>query len=137
PQILHKSDLGGIIINITTPAEVRGSFNEIMRRVSKRMPGAKIYGVIVQKMMKKKGREIIIGANKDLQFGHLIMCGLGGIYVNFLEDVAFRLNPITRNEALDMLSETKAYKLLRGVRGEPPSDINSVIETILRIIKDL
>ncbi len=133
PQILHKSDLGGIMVNVSTPAEVRGSFNEIIRRVSKRMPGAKIYGIIVQKMIKKKGREIIIGANKDLQFGHLIMCGLGGIYVNFLEDVAFRLNPITRNEALEMLSETKAYKLLKGVRGEPPSDINSLIETILRI----
>jgi len=133
PQILHKSDLGGIIVNITTPAEVKGSFNEILRRISKRMPGAKIYGIIVQKMIKKKGREIIIGANKDLQFGHLIMCGLGGIYVNFLEDVAFRLNPVTRKEALEMLSETKAYKLLRGVRGEPPSDINSLIETILRI----
>ncbi|HUX99903.1 MAG TPA: acetate--CoA ligase family protein [Candidatus Deferrimicrobium sp.] len=133
PDILHKSDLGGIILNITTPDEVRGSFNEIMRQVRKRMPDAKIYGVTVQQMIKKKGKEIIIGANKDPQFGHLIMCGLGGIYVNFLEDVAFRLNPITRREALEMISETKSYKLLKGVRGEPPSDIQSLIDTILRI----
>jgi acetyltransferase len=133
PEILHKSDLGGIIMNITTPDEVRGSFNTILRRIEKRMPGTKIYGITVQKMMQKKGKEIIIGANKDPQFGHLIMCGFGGVYVNFLEDVAFRLNPITRKEALEMLSETKVYKLLRGVRGEPPSDIQKLIDTLLRI----
>jgi len=133
PDILHKSDLGGIILNITTPAEVRGSFNTILRRISKRMPDAKIYGITVQKQLQKKGKEIIVGANKDPQFGHLIMCGLGGIYVNFLEDVAFRLNPVSRIEAQEMLSETKAYKLLKGVRGEPPSDIQGLIDTILRI----
>ncbi len=133
PDILHKSDLGGIIVNITKPAEVRGSFNTIIRRVSKRMPNAKIYGVTVQKMIEKKGKEIIIGANKDPQFGHLLMCGFGGIYVNFLEDVAFRLNPVSRKDALEMLSETKVYRLLKGVRGEPPSDIESLIDAILRI----
>jgi len=133
PDILHKSDLGGIILNITTPEEVRGSFNTILRRISKRMPDAKIYGITVQKQMQKKGKEIIVGANRDPQFGHLIMCGLGGIYVNFLEDVAFRLNPVSRLEAQEMLAETKAFKLLKGVRGEPPSDIQALIDTILRI----
>ncbi len=133
PEILHKSDLGGIILNITTPDEVRGSFNAIYRRILKRLPDAKVYGITVQKMITKKGKEIIIGANKDPQFGHLIMCGYGGIYVNFLEDVAFRLNPISRKDAYEMLSETKVYKLLRGVRGEPPSDIPELIEAILRI----
>jgi len=133
PDILHKSDLGGIILNITTPEEVRGSFNAIMGRVSKRMPNARLYGITIQRQMQRKGKEIIIGANKDPQFGHLIMCGLGGIYVNFLEDVAFRLNPISRIEAQEMLAETKAYKLLKGVRGEPPSDIQGLIDIILRI----
>jgi len=133
PEILHKSDLGGIILNITTPEEVRGSFNAIMGRISKRMPDARLYGITVQRQMQRKGKEIIIGANKDPQFGHLIMCGLGGIYVNFLEDVAFRLNPITRLEAQEMIAETKAYKLLKGVRGEPPSDIQGLVDTILRI----
>ncbi|NVM53208.1 MAG: acetate--CoA ligase family protein [Candidatus Helarchaeota archaeon] len=133
PEILHKSDLGGIILNVSTPAEVKGSYNAIIRRVTKRMPGTKIYGIIVQKMIKKKGKEIIIGAHKDPQFGHLIMCGLGGIYVNFLEDVAFRLNPITPQEAREMLGETKVFKLLKGVRGEPASDIDKLIDAILRI----
>lgn len=133
PEIIHKSDLGGIILNIQNQDEVRGSFNEIMRRITKRLLDARIYGLTVQKMILKKGREIIIGANKDPQFGHLIMGGLGGIYVNFLEDVAFRLNPISRRDANIMLSETKAYKLLKGVRGEPPSDIRSLIDSFLRI----
>jgi len=133
PEILHKSDLGGIIFNITKPDEVRSSFNTIYNRIFKRLPYVKLYGITVQKMIQKKGKEIIIGANRDPQFGHLIMCGFGGIYVNFLEDVAFRLNPISRTEALEMLSETKVYKLLRGVRGEPPSDIQKLIEAILRI----
>ncbi|MHA1268610.1 MAG: acetate--CoA ligase alpha subunit [Candidatus Helarchaeota archaeon] len=133
PQILHKSDLGGIKLNLQSQQEVIRAFNNIIRNISNRMPDAKIYGITIQKMMDIKGREIIIGANFDSQFGHMIMCGFGGIYVNFLEDIAFRLNPITRKEALEMLSETKVYKLLRGVRGEPPSDINSLIDSILRV----
>ncbi|MFX1293916.1 MAG: acetate--CoA ligase alpha subunit [Promethearchaeota archaeon] len=133
PEILHKSDFGAIIMDINNSEEVRRSYNTITRRISKRMPSARINGVTVQKMITKKGKEIIIGARKDPQFGHLIMCGLGGIYVNFLEDVAFRINPISRREALEMLSETKVYKLLRGVRGEPPSDIQRLIDMILRI----
>ncbi|MHA1267113.1 MAG: acetate--CoA ligase family protein [Candidatus Helarchaeota archaeon] len=133
PEILHKSDLGGIILNIRSSEEVRSSFNEIIRRVIKRMPGARIYGVTIQKMVQKRGKELIIGANRDPQFGYLIMCGLGGIYVNFLQDVAFRLHPITRFDAQEMISETKAYKLLKGVRGEAPSDINKLIDTLLRI----
>ncbi len=133
PDIIHKSDLGGIILNLTKPEEVHGAFNTIMNRIDKRMPDARILGITIQKMIQKKGKEIIIGANKDPQFGHLLMCGLGGIYVNFLEDVAFRLNPISQKEALTMLSETKAYKLLKGVRGEPASDIPNLIDAILRI----
>ncbi|MHA1230372.1 MAG: acetate--CoA ligase alpha subunit [Candidatus Helarchaeota archaeon] len=133
PDILHKSDLGGIQLNLKNANEVKRAYNNIIRNISYRMPNARIYGITVQKMMNIDGKEIIIGANYDPQFGHLIMCGFGGIYVNFLEDVAFRLNPITRTEALEMLSETKVYKLLRGVRGEKPSDISSLIDVILRV----
>ncbi|MHA1751260.1 MAG: acetate--CoA ligase alpha subunit [Candidatus Helarchaeota archaeon] len=133
PDIVHKSDLKGVKLNLKTSKEVESAYNNIFHNISIRMPSAKIYGITVQKMVNTKGREIIIGGNFDSQFGHLIMCGFGGIYVNFLEDVAFRLNPITKNEALEMLSETKVYKLLRGVRGEPPSDINKLIESILKV----
>ena len=133
PDITHKTDLGGIELNLKSEEEVRRAFSKIMHNISQRMPDAKIYGITVQKMMSTKGRELIIGSNNDAQFGHLIMCGFGGIYVNFIEDVAFRLNPISRREAIEMLSETKVYKLLKGVRGEPPSDIDTLIESILRV----
>jgi acyl-CoA synthetase (NDP forming) len=133
PDITHKTDLGGIELNLKSEDEVRRAYSKIMHNISQRMPDAKIYGITVQKMMSTNGRELIIGSNNDAQFGHLIMCGFGGIYVNFLEDVAFRLNPISRREALEMLSETKVYKLLKGVRGEPPSDIDTLIESILRV----
>ncbi|MBD3226875.1 MAG: CoA-binding protein [Candidatus Lokiarchaeota archaeon] len=133
PDITHKSDLGGIELNLKSNEEVRRAYNNIMHNISERMPNAKIYGITVQKMMNIEGKEIIIGSNNDPQFGHLIMCGFGGIYVNFLEDVAFRLNPISSQEAMEMLSETKVYKLLKGVRGEPPSDIESLIDSILRV----
>jgi acetyltransferase len=80
-----------------------------------------------------QGKEVIVGAIRDLQFGPLIMFGLGGIYVNFLRDVSHRLCPLTRSEAREMIEETKAYMLLKGVRGESPSDIKSVEDVILKI----
>jgi len=96
------------------------------------MPQARILGELIQKMA-PEGKEVIVGAVRDIQFGPLMMFGLGGIYVNFLRDVSYRLCPLTRSEAEEMIRETKAYTLLRGVRGELPSDIDSVIDVILRV----
>ncbi len=132
PQILHKTDLGGVKLNINSSEDVKESFYEIIGRTHIFYPNATILGVNVEKMA-PSGREIIVGMNRDITFGPLIMVGLGGIYVNFLKDVSFRLAPLTLEDASKMVMETKAYTLLRGIRGEKSSDIDSVINTILRI----
>jgi len=132
PDIVHKSDIGGIKVGLYNYAEVQIAFHEIMENVKTHMPDAKVYGVDVQEMA-EKGREIIIGCSRDVQFGPLIMFGTGGIYVNFLKDISFRLAPMTRTEVHELIMETKLGKLLEGVRGEPPSDIEAIEDTILKI----
>jgi len=132
PEILHKTDVGGVVLNIRSREEAERKYDEILRKIRLFMPQARISGVLIQKMV-PEGKEVIVGAVRDVQFGPLMMFGLGGIYVNFLRDVSYRLCPLTRNEAEEMIQETKAYTLLRGVRGEPPSDIRSVVDTILKI----
>jgi len=132
PQILHKTDIGGIKLNLTSPEEVTTGFNEIIENVSRYTPTATVYGIEAQKMV-EEGKEMIIGMSRDPQFGPMIMFGLGGIYVNFLKDVSFRLAPLTQKDASEMVSETKAFTLLRGIRGEKPSDVDSVINVLLRV----
>jgi acetyltransferase len=111
---------------------IRIAFDEIMRKAKKAQPLAKIYGVTVDDMV-PKGREMIIGMSQDPQFGPMVMFGLGGIYVNFLRDVSFRLAPLNEREAQNMMEETKSYALLEGVRGQSKSDIDSLREAIIRI----
>ncbi len=132
PDILHKSDIGGIKLNIMSASEVRDAFDLLIYRGRRYMPDANIWGCQVQQMV-KGGREVIIGVNRDPQFGPLLMFGLGGIYVEALKDVTFRVAPIDRREATEMLSEIRAYKLLRGVRGEKPADQPAIVDTLLRI----
>ncbi len=138
PDILHKSDIGGVKVGVKSDEEVVTWFKTILRNAIVAVPHAKIYGVEVQQMSTiPNHKEIIIGVNRDPQFGPLIMCGFGGIYVNFLQDVSFRLNMdgINQDEALDMVAETKVYSLLKGARGEPPSSIESLVDAICRIGK--
>ncbi|MEM3174011.1 MAG: acetate--CoA ligase family protein, partial [Candidatus Bathyarchaeia archaeon] len=132
PDILHKTDIGGVILGVRSRSEAEENYEILVRRARSAIPGARITGVLVQKMA-PPGKEVIVGAVRDPQFGPLIMFGLGGIYVNFLRDVSYRLGPLTRSEAAQMIEETRAYTLLRGVRGEPPSDIDAVIDVILKI----
>lgn len=132
PQILHKTDIGGVKLNINSSEDVIKSFYEIIGSAHMFYPNATVFGVNVLKMV-PQGREIIVGLNRDVTFGALIMVGLGGIYVNFLKDVSFGLAPLNMAEASKMVTETKAYTLLRGIRGEKASDINSVIDTVLRV----
>jgi acetyl coenzyme A synthetase (ADP forming)-like protein len=132
PDILHKSDIGGIKLNIASASEVRDAFDLLTYRGHRYMPEATIWGCQVQQMV-KGGREVIIGVNRDPQFGPLIMFGLGGIYVEALKDVTFRVAPIDRRAATEMLGEIRSYKLLRGVRGEKPSDQVAIVDTLLRI----
>ena len=103
-----------------------------MENAKKHHPESKILAVDIQKM-EKTGRELIVGSLKDPQFGSLVMVGMGGVYTNFFQDVAFGLAPLTKLEAIKMLEQTKIFTLLKGVRGESPSDIDAIIDTLLRI----
>jgi len=135
PKIMHKTDVGGVKIGLDSPEKVRRGFVVIMDNIHRYLPRAVVYGVEVQKMM-PKGVELIIGMSRDVQFGPLIAFGLGGIYVNLLKDVSFRLaHGLTAREIENMLAETKAYTLLRGYRGEKPADIRAIIEIIGRVVK--
>ena len=132
PDILHKTDVGGVVLNLKTTEDVRNAYDGILTGVARFMPRARIHGVMVYHMV-PRGREMIIGMSQDVQFGPLVMFGLGGIYVNFLKDVSFRLAPLSEPEAREMMEETKAYALLKGIRGEPPSDTEALKNTILRV----
>ncbi|MDP2870977.1 MAG: acetate--CoA ligase [Bacillota bacterium] len=133
PRILHKTDVGGIKVGLKSADEVRRGYLDILESVSRLMPEAPVYGVEVQHML-PPGRECIVGLSKDVQFGPLIMFGLGGIYVNLLKDVSFRLvRGLNRTEIDAMIQETKAFELLRGFRGEKPADIPAVADTIARV----
>ncbi len=132
PDILHKTDVGGVKIGLESSEDVEDAYEEIMMNISKYAPRAKIYGVLVEKMA-EKGVETIVGVSKDLQFGHMIMFGSGGVYAELFKDVSFALIPVSRNEALDLMGRTKIYNILRGYRGMKGSDVNSVIDILLRI----
>jgi len=130
PQIVHKSDMGGVKINLNSKKEVENAFFDITTRVRNIMPTAHISGVMIQEMV-PKGKEVIMGITKDPQFGHMIMFGLGGIYVEVLKDISFRIVPLSQEDAHEMLRETKTFPLLRGVRGEAEADIEAIQKSLL------
>ena len=132
PDILHKSDVGGIIVGVKNDAEAQQAFDTLVQRAKEHVPNARIWGAQIQEMI-AGGREVIIGMNRDVQFGPLIMFGLGGIYVEVLKDVVFRVAPMTRQQAQQMVESIRTYRLLAGVRGQAPSDIDAIVDTILRI----
>jgi acyl-CoA synthetase (NDP forming) len=132
PNILHKTDVGGIKVGIEDEKELEENYDDILFNVKRYMPDANISGILVQEMVKDK-KETIIGISGDPQFGPMIMFGLGGIYVEILKDVSFRIAPISEQVAREMIGEIKTIKLLRGTRGEAPSDIESIIDVLLRM----
>lgn len=132
PDILHKSDIGGVRVGIATTEQVADTFDLIMLRAQRYMPDAKLNGVLVQEMV-RGGKEVILGMSRDPQFGPLIMFGLGGIYVEVLKDVAFRVAPLDRRSAQQMLQEIRGSALLGGARGERPADTEAITEALLRL----
>ncbi len=135
PKIIHKSDIHGVRLNLKSAEEVRKAFRDILDSAGYYLPEAPIYGVEVQPMV-PEGTELIIGMNRDVQFGPLLAFGLGGIYVNLLKDVSFRLaEKLDEEEIRDMIKETRAYSLLRGYRGEKPRDMDKIIKIIARFAK--
>jgi acetate---CoA ligase (ADP-forming) len=132
PDILHKTDAGGVKVGLDTPAAVRDAFDLITYRAQRYFPEARISGCQVQKMV-PSGLETLIGMNRDPQFGPLVTFGLGGIYVEVLKDVTFQLAPFSKDEALEMLAGIRAHALIDGVRGQPPADKEAIVDALLRI----
>ena len=136
PQISHKSDVGGVKVGLADAEAVKNAFFDITARAQRLRPEAYIAGCLVQEMAPKGCKEIIIGFKRDDQFGPLLMFGLGGIYVEILKDIAFRLAPLGRDDAKAIIREIKSYMLLKGVRGEQPVNFQA-IEDILLTMSEL
>ena len=134
PDIIHKSDAGGVKVNLKNTAEVRNAYKKILENAKKYDSVAKIVGVLVQEMA-PQSTEVIVGAIKDPQFGQTLMFGLGGIFVEILKDVTFRVAPITREDAYEMIKKIKAYPLLTGYRKTPPADLDTIINVLLNASK--
>jgi acetyl-CoA synthetase (ADP-forming) len=134
PEIIHKSDVGGVKVGIKNAESLKTSYNKLLADIKANVPRAKITGVLVEKMA-PSSTEVIIGALRDPQFGPAVMFGLGGIFVEAIEDVSFRLAPVNEKESLEMIKEIKAFPLLNGFRGSPRLDIYTTAKTLLAVSK--
>ncbi len=132
PDVVHKSDAGGVKLGLKTSKQVGRAYDDILKAIKKQYPEAKIQGVAVQKMA-RPGVEVIIGMSKDAQFGPVIMFGLGGVLVEILKDVSFRIVPLAQRDAREMIREIKGYPLLEGYRGQEPVDVANLEELILKV----
>jgi acetate---CoA ligase (ADP-forming) subunit beta len=132
PEISHKSDVGGVRLNLRSVEEVGAAFDEIVAAARRAEPKAKIEGVSVQKMA-APGVEVIMGMTKDAQFGPVLMFGLGGVFVEVLKDVAFRIVPLEPRDARQMIREIQGFPVLEGVRGQPPADLAALESMLLRL----
>ncbi len=132
PQIIHKSDVGGVKLNLKNRSEVEEAYDQLTRNIKNKVNRAKIEGVLIRPFA-ASGEEVIIGVTHDPQFGPTVMFGLGGIFVEVFKDVSFRVAPFTEKEALEMIKETRAYEILQGARGRKGYDINSLTDLLVRI----
>jgi acetate---CoA ligase (ADP-forming) len=133
PDILHKSDVGGVKVGLESEQEVKDAFDLMMYRIPQKRPDANILGVLVQEMVRTSGKEVILGMHRDPHFGPLMMFGMGGIMVEVLKDVAFYLAPLTGEDAKQMLMNTKTYHILKGVRGQEGVDLEAIAEGLQRV----
>ncbi len=132
PDIVHKSDIGGVKVGLADSAAVGTAYDEILAAARVKQPGSRIDGVSVQNMA-RPGVEVIIGMSKDPQFGPVLMFGMGGILVELLKDVSFRIVPITQRDAGKMIKEIRSFPLLEGYRGSEPADIRALEDILLKI----
>ena len=132
PDILHKTDVGGVKLGLNNELDIGNAYDEIISMIKKQEPAAKIHGVSVQPMA-RPATEVIIGMSKDPQFGPVLMFGLGGILVEVLKDVSFRIVPLTRRDAREMIGEIKGYPILEGYRGQEPANIAVLEELLLKV----
>jgi acetyl-CoA synthetase (ADP-forming) len=132
PDIIHKSDAKGVMVGISSELELRQAFKEIIKNAQAYKPDARILGVTIQEYL-PPAREVIVGAVQDPSFGATVMFGLGGIWVEVLKDISFRLAPLTIEEAMEMIKEIKGYPVLAGLRGTPPADMEAVASLIQKV----
>lgn len=139
PDISHKTDVGGVALDITSRAEAEAAADQMTRAVRLKMPWARIKGILVQKMI-TGGLELIIGGIRDPTFGGVVMLGLGGVFTEVMRDVSFRVTPVTRKDVLEMIDELSAKQLLKGYRTLPPANIELIVDLVLkasRVIDEL
>jgi acetyl-CoA synthetase (ADP-forming) len=132
PDIVHKSDAGGVKLGLKTQRQVGKAYDDILQAIRQKHPQASVLGVSVQGMT-RPGIEVIIGASKDAQFGPVLMFGLGGIWVEILKDVSFRITPLTRKDAAEMIREIKGYPLLAGYRGQEAVNVSEMEDLLLKV----
>ncbi len=132
PDISHKSDVGGVILGIRGAEEVRSAYSKILENIRARAPDSRVYGILVQRMA-KPDIEVIVGGIRDPIFGPVVMFGLGGIFVEVLKDVSFRVAPLSEVDVNDMVKEVRGYRVLEGFRGSPPRDLDALRKVILGV----
>ncbi len=129
PQILHKSDVGGVVLGVDGEAALKEAYPKLVAKVRKNDPKAEVLGVLIEKMM-PPSTEVIVGGIRDSQFGPSIMFGIGGIFAEVYQDVAFRVAPIDKIDALNLIHELRGSKILEGIRGQPPADIDALVNVL-------
>jgi acetyl-CoA synthetase (ADP-forming) len=134
PDVIHKFDVGGVILDVNSKEEAKNGFNQILENVKKHKPNAQIDGILIQEMA-PSSTEVIVGCIKDAQFGPTLMFGFGGTFVEVMKDVSFRIAPIDEADAREMMTEVKAYPILQGCRGQPPADIETLTKILLNVSK--
>ncbi|MEM4661803.1 MAG: acetate--CoA ligase family protein, partial [Desulfurococcaceae archaeon] len=134
PDISHKTDVGGVILGVSSVEEVVEGFEKIMKNVKSRVQGARVNGILVQKMV-PRGVEVIVGGLRDYTFGVAVMFGLGGVFTEVFKDVTFRIWPFTLEEALEMVNEIRSATILKGFRDTPPVDVYSVADILVKLGK--
>jgi acyl-CoA synthetase (NDP forming) len=132
PDIVHKTDAGGVRVGCQDADSVRQAFQEMLAEVRRRAPAARLDGVLVQRMV-AGGTEMILGVKSDPLFGPAVVCGFGGIFVEVLRDVSVRVPPLDASEALEMIADLRGSALLRGARGRPPADVAALADTLVRL----
>jgi len=133
PDIIHKSDVGGVMLHLKSAEAVSDAYSAMLEKIKTNVPNARITGVYIEKMSNPGSKEVIIGLTRDPQFGPMVMFGMGGIFVELLKDVKFALAPVSNTEALEMIKQIKTYPLLSGYRGQKPVAVEAIADTIARI----
>jgi acyl-CoA synthetase (NDP forming) len=132
PQVVHKSDVGGVVLGIDDDASLKTAYPKLLAQVREKEPNAEVLGILIEKMM-PPSTELIVGGIRDSQFGPSIMFGMGGIFTEVYKDVAFRVAPIDKIDALNLIHELRGSRILEGIRGQPPADLGAIVDLLMDV----